>query len=375
MLPILYGLNSSGKVTFYECVINGDSFYTRNGLLKNRDTNENWSRRSFSDVHHPTFRSAALRAEEAAIKWYEENRVKKRLVHQIDDLYNRPKYEAPVTVSHLLNLKDAYGRKDFDPNRLYLCQVKYDGERATASYADGVVTLHSRQKKIITGNDHIKNDLKILYERYPPIQGMIFDGELVNDSMDRISLRSENSRHVKTEMQRSLKYMIFDIICDDILRSRLELLDLIMMELPSLMIAKNYGCITIGEAEKMCSIAVDEGYEGVVLKDLDGLYPVTSTRTCNMIKVKPLDDEEFIIVGAEQGTNAHDGLIIFIVQDQNDMNVVFKVTPSLTHEERSNLWNQYLADPSSLLGRQVTVAFKCRNKYNVPEEARMIRFR
>lgn len=375
MLPILYGLNSSGKVTFYECVINGDSFYTRNGLLKNRDTNENWSRRSFSDVHHPTFRSAALRAEEAAIKWYEENRVKKRLVHQIDDLYNRPKYEAPVTVSHLLNLKDAYGRKDFDPNRLYLCQVKYDGERATASYADGVVTLHSRQKKIITGNDHIKNDLKILYERYPPIQGMIFDGELVNDSMDRISLRSENSRHVKTEMQHSLRFMIFDIICDDILRSRLELLDLIMMELPSLMIAKNYGCITIGEAEKMCSIAVDEGYEGVVLKDLDGLYPVTSTRTCNMIKVKPLDDEEFIIVGAEQGTNAHDGLIIFIVQDQNDKDVMFKVTPSLTHEERSNLWNQYLADPSSLLGRQVTVAFKCRNKYNVPEEARMIRFR
>lgn len=370
-LPTLYKLDSKGRVCYLDVYYTSTHWYSRSGILSKRDTHT-WKPRECKSIT----KELDKMVEDHAHSFWKTKKRNDRMSETIDEAMNRPKYQMPIVPAALLKLDDAWKRSDFSDIE-YLAEAKLDGNRATAGIdSDGTVKMFTRNRKEHMHNEHIKAELQSIYNTYPQIRGMIFDGELINEEMDRNALQSSNYRINKTEEQKHHMYVVFDIVCDDTYANRRQLLSRLLELHPCKYITmpKTYGMIKPSECKHICDVAVKEGYEGLVLKRLDGLYPITDTRTSIMLKVKPCEDREYVIVGASEGVDAHKGLIIFTVKDEVN-GVVFNVTPKFNHTERRSMWVTYCSQPTYFIGRYVTVRYKCLNKYNVPEEAVMIRFR
>jgi ATP-dependent DNA ligase len=71
-----------------------------------------------------------------------------------------------------------------------------------------------------------------------------------------------------------------------------------------------------------------------MLKTADMIYPLTNLRINEMIKVKELQDEEVLIVGAHEGKDKEKGMIVFDVQDKNVEYIRYAVRPCWKYEDR-----------------------------------------
>ena len=86
---------------------------------------------------------------------------------------------------------------------------------------------------------------------------------------------------------------------------------------------------------KLQSEYLEEGYEGAIVREMDGEYKF-GYRSNKLLKVKNFMDEEFEIVGYTTGVGRFEGCIIWICETGNyDAELIqFKVVPQGTMEER-----------------------------------------
>ncbi len=100
---------------------------------------------------------------------------------------------------------------------------------------------------------------------------------------------------------------------------------------------------------------VDEGYEGLMLRNIDSPYEFS--RSWNLVKYKVMKDSEFKIVDAEQALKGKQkGAIIWICETpQGDR---FNVVPNGTIESRKKLWAEWEADPKEFIGKELTVQYQ-----------------
>lgn len=108
---------------------------------------------------------------------------------------------------------------------------------------------------------------------------------------------------------------------------------------------------------------VNEGYEGLMLKDPDSLYEI-SFRTNAMLKMKEFEDEEFEIVHCEVDLNVGIGESFVFVLQNNINDAVFRARPmgSITEKEG------WYANIRNLVGKKCTVRFQERTKDGIPHQ-------
>jgi len=235
-------------------------------------------------------------------------------------------------------------------------QNKLDGFRCLSKKEDGVVHLWSRKGKSLDIPIEIKEELsKILSE------GESLDGELYHHgwTFQRIgsAIKKRNSDTP------NLHYYIYDApsttktfkerFLDRFSPQSRELTSDILFVAgttrivicPTKIVSSSEEALA-GQAE-----AIEAGYEGAMIRNLDGLYSF-KYRSTSLLKIKSFDDAEFEIIGGKEGQGRESGTVIF--KCKMDSGLEFDVRPRGSVEERSEMW----ANLESYIGKPLTVRYQ-----------------
>jgi DNA ligase-1 len=238
-----------------------------------------------------------------------------------------------------------------------LCQPKYDGVRCTVSIgSDDQVKIISRQ-----GKPYNIPHLKEWAEWHR--QSLPLDGELYNHN--ELTFQEIVSAVKKqSDITSKIRYVVYDKPVDGIDNCG-RWCELLAME--------QYGafkdspvyltpykmCNSIDEIREYHRECVQDGYEGVIIRNLDGLYEF-GFRSRNLIKLKDFDDSEFPIVDVVEGTGRDAGTAVFELSLPDGR--TFKARPVGSFEQRKD----YFDRATELIGKQCTVKYQGFSDDGVP---------
>jgi DNA ligase-1 len=236
-------------------------------------------------------------------------------------------------------------------------QPKLDGIRCIAMIQDGEVTLWSRTRKLITGVPHIN---AFLAERFAG-QTLILDGELYNHDYksDFEKITSIVRQETPIQGHEVVQYHVYDTI-----QEGLESFDArafwILGNIGGgpLVAVPTHLMQNEDDMLEYFSICLSEGYEGCMVRNRKSVYE--NKRSYSLQKVKEMQDEEFEIVGVEEGRGKMAGKAIFNCKAKNGDTFAVKMKGRL-----DNLV-QYVKDPSLAVGKLLTVQFQNLTTYGIP---------
>jgi DNA ligase-1 len=238
-------------------------------------------------------------------------------------------------------------------------QPKLDGIRCIAIVENGKAQLFSRTRKPITGMPHIQRELE---ERFPEGR-VVFDGELYNHEYKTnfeqiVSLvRQEEAAENHTAVQ----YHVYDLVLPEPFITRWQLLQDLLGGHPStqIVLVKTTWAEHRGSLDAAYSSFIEEGYEGAIVRNADGIYE--NRRSYHLQKVKQFQDAEFPIVGCNEGRGKLAGHAIFECETEEGQRFNVKLEGSTTYLKEL-YENPYLWE-----GKHLTVQFQgLSNKNRVP---------
>jgi len=101
--------------------------------------------------------------------------------------------------------------------------------------------------------------------------------------------------------------------------------------------------------------AINDGFEGIMIKDPDALYECK--RSHAWLKIKPVISVDLTIVALEEGTGKNEGKLGALVCEGTDQNKFIRVNvgSGLTDEQREEIW----ADRDGVIGQVVEIKADC----------------
>ena len=236
-------------------------------------------------------------------------------------------------------------------------QPKLDGIRCIArtnTNSIGVVTLWSRQNKKFTSLPHIEETLSKLSGLTANIH---LDGELYIHDEEFQSLTSAIKRDDPSPDSSKIEYHIYDVYDSSNpnweYEDRKKWLETnIKPGFRKLKPVYTERITSAAEIKKHLHDQIRRGYEGIMLRNVDGIYKVDA-RSADLQKVKLFMDEEFPIVGATENSGKMKGQCSFIckTKDGNE----FSVKPEGDEVLRKQYWRDWQA--GKLNGALLTVRF------------------
>ena len=240
------------------------------------------------------------------------------------------------------------------PKRNDICfpcsvQPKLDGFRCI-SYVDekGNVATQSRTGARFT-MDHIAEALAPFFRTFPEA---VLDGELYTSDMpfEVIAglIKSKKRDAKKEELIRHVHYHIYDLVHSTwTFLERWKWLQSLSFSSP-LHLVETRPCLQADVRTHFLRY-VNQGYEGLMLRN-DAKYQ--HNRTSDLQKYKEFLDDEFTIVGFEQGEGRDQGTVIWLCQTKEGS--TFSVRPKGTNEQRK----EWFQEGTKYLGKQLTVTFQ-----------------
>lgn len=220
-----------------------------------------------------------------------------------------------------------------------LVQPKLDGDRCRAiPDPSGAYDLLSSEENQITSVPHINDALADLGP------GLMLDGELYYHGMDHSEIHSIVSRTANLHPDyHKMEYHIFDIVnCGEPQLYRTKVLQQIKEQLDGLSpikVIKTYIAHNLEDVMQYYEIICDAGYEGIIVRNLTGLYE--TKRSTNIMKFKPKKDDWYTIVGWKEEHDQYGnpkgrmGALICT----SDEGTHFSVGTGLTDKMRVTLWS------------------------------------
>jgi DNA ligase 1 len=245
-----------------------------------------------------------------------------------------------------------------------LAQPKLDGHRCTSQYDDGTVTLWSRTRKPILSVPHINHALRIYNAK--------FDGELYNhdyhNNFEELSSKIRQEKPV--DGYEAVQYHVYDFPHPTMTNmERNELLQKLQSMFIGTPIHIVETIVVNDEDELMEAFEhfLAEGYEGCMVRNMDGLY--VNKRSYDLLKIKEFDDSEFKIIGVKVGTKGSmAGRAVFTCEN-NDTTFDVKMKGSMDDLKT------YAEHPEMVIGKILTVKYQGFTKYNQPRFPVGLRFR
>ena len=235
-------------------------------------------------------------------------------------------------------------------------QRKFDGVRCLASLNDnGEVDLLSRRGKPFPHLNHLRSAIAGL-DNIP--DDFIFDGELYSDTLtfqEVVGLvRRESLKAGDDERLLQVSYRLYDCLTadenDGFITRHAILKQTLTNANDCLMLVENINLYNESEVEILHNQFVAEGYEGIMVRNNDGVYGINK-RSKDLQKFKQFLDDEFSIVDFLEGTGNDAGTVIWVCT--NDNNDTFKVRPRGTREQR----REWFSDGNNLIGSTLTVRY------------------
>lgn len=263
----------------------------------------------------------------------------------------------------------------------YVYQPKLDGIRCYIRLVDGKVKAFSRNHKEFASIPHILGD-PVINELFRNNPDLILDGELYNHKLwndfNKICSIIAKKKLTKDDISKSKEYIKFN--CFDCLfntspdlpyTERNEKLFSIVKEYqrtvdvdedyedPLVFVSSsgisadeyaNFYVNTPEEVDEKIKAYIADGFEGIMLKKN---VPYTYARSNNLLKYKFFKDEEFEIIGFEEGTGNMSGLATTVIC-VNDKGIEFRAGTCGTEEYRRKL----LEEAIFIVGKMCTVKYQ-----------------
>jgi DNA ligase-1 len=248
-----------------------------------------------------------------------------------------------------------------------LAQPKLDGHRCTSqnmtvllhhiSENGNEISLWSRTRKPITSCPHIIEALK--YTTFPRLDGELYNHEYHNNFEELSSLiRQEEPK----EGYEKIQYHVYDMPSSDMTNGeRNEILQSFKKGFEGTPIQIVETLVVNDEDELMEAFDhfIAQGYEGCMVRNMDGLY--VNKRSYDLQKVKDFLDDEFKVIGVKVGTKGSmSGKAVFTFELSNGETFDAKMKGKLDD------LIQYAEHPELIIGKMVTVKYQGYTKYGKP---------
>ena len=247
---------------------------------------------------------------------------------------------------------------------------KLDGVRMTAFYENGKVRFQSRGGECYPIIEEIAEELKQAFFNQSP--DLVIDGELYRHGMFLEDITAAVKKHNKDTHK--LKFHVFDAYDpqgDEIpLKTRYMcykgMIAFCSTELTKVIGLTQFKINNEDELMALHKLVVDQGYEGVVIRNMDSLFKFNQ-RTSDFQKYKVQMDEEFLVVGYEQGKN---GCVSAICEVTVGIDTKTFKAPLIGTME----YQQEVLDRGDT-GVYACVVFEKYSKYGIPTKPKMKCFR
>ena len=234
----------------------------------------------------------------------------------------------------------------------WYCSRKLDGTRCLLYYKDGEIYSASRGGKDYDVSSTLIRQNKVLLNWFKQNPDLILDGELYAHGipLQRIS----GITRLKTWEERCeiLEYWIYDIVSSEPFEERYkELMKLqeLLEDDPKVKVIDHYKVSGYLKIKKLHDQFVNEGFEGLVMRNPKKEYGIGKRSSLYMIKEKNYQDSEFEIIGFEEGLRDED--MVFICKTSNGKQ--FQAKPIGPRE----LKYEYLENMEQIIGKMATVKF------------------
>jgi DNA ligase-1 len=231
-------------------------------------------------------------------------------------------------------------------------EVKLDGVRVLAVCSSAGVTLYSRNGKVFENFPQIVEAIEANYKSLPVNGPFVLDGEIVGESFQKLMKQAHRKGNAKTD---NMVYHVFDILT---LRAfeegfhnaqqhkRLELLEKFRAVFDTTNCVRVMSGIEVdldvSEGQdvmrRFANDAVAQGFEGIMIKDLDA--PYECRRSSFWMKLKPVYDYDLKVVGVEEGTGRNAGKLGALICEGVDQekHIRVNVGSGLTDLQRDDYW-------------------------------------
>ena len=235
-----------------------------------------------------------------------------------------------------------------------MLEVKLDGARVVSIvYPDGKVDMFSRNGKELNNFGHIAKEISEVVKNSPPPYPLILDGEVMSDNFQDL-MKQIHRKSSATAKDAKLHLFDFIPLADfkkgiwnksqkdrtEMVKAwyeqhkasltTIEVLDHEIVDLDTEEGQKTYTTIN--------KRAVDGGYEGIMIKDLEA--PYECKRTTSWLKLKPFIEVSLKVIGTEEGTGKNVGKLGALIVEGKDDGKFIKtnVGSGLNDENREEFW-------------------------------------
>ncbi len=246
-----------------------------------------------------------------------------------------------------------------------LIEVKLDGVRVlTVVYPDGRVDQFSRNGKELVNFEHIKEQFRRTVTGIT--EPVVFDGEVMSSSFQDLMKQIHRKSNVnagdavlhlfdfitleafqagkwdRPQCQRSIKLQAWK----DLWREETPNVEVLEQELVDLDTVEGQR-----RFREINQIAIDGGYEGIMIKHTDA--PYECKRTVSWLKLKPFIEVSLEIVDVEEGTGRNVGRLGALVCSGSDLgkNISVNCGSGFSDSDRDLFW----INRSSLIGQVVEI--------------------
>jgi ATP-dependent DNA ligase len=319
--------------------------------------------------------TTALEQAEAQAKSRWEKQLKKGYVKTIEDA-QAGKVDDIIEGGIVPMLAHKFSEQGHKIKFPALAQPKLDGHRCVEQTESDDITifcsLWNRTRKPIKSAPHISEAIREVF-RKNNIELLHFDGELYNHDYhnnfeDLSSLIRQEEPQDGCE---AIQYHVYDIPHPTMTNSeRNALLQSLKPFFEGTPIHIVETIIVNNEDELMEAFDhfIAQGYEGCMVRNIDGLY--VNKRSYDLQKVKDFQDDEFVVIGVKVGTKGSmAGKAVFTFELPNGESFDAKMKGKLDD------LIQYAEHPELIIGKMVTVKYQGFTKYGKPRFPVAIRIR
>lgn len=367
----LYCRDTMGRIRVWRMEQEGNKYRTISGLMDGEQVVSEWTVAKGKNIG----RSNETSAEEQATKEIENKYKKQRKTGYFDDIekIDTVQYVEPM----LAKLYRDYAAKIDFSSECWIAQCKFNGMRCIAT-KNGLFT---RKGERYMTCQHIEDALKPFFDKHPDA---VLDGELFNEEyrqqLNEISKLIRKTVHISQEdldaCKKLVKYYVYDgygfaTSQSDpyIARQKLIYAELFLINSNNKLICDHIELVESHKIEsqddldKVYCQYVDVGHEGIMLRNCNS--PYENKRSKYLLKVKPEDDSEAVILDIIEGEGnwSGTGKTITLQWDNKTFDATFKGS----HEQAT----AFLLNRDEWIGKTVTFLYNGLTGLGTPNYARV----
>ena len=360
--PILYKRTNTGKVQTWQIIVEDGCFYTITGQTDGKKTTSKptcCKPKNIGKANATNEQEQAI--AEAQAKW--DKKSKTGYFQEIDSIDDK-KYVEPMLA------------KNFNDRREKVCypvgvQIKFNGVRCVLTRAGAF----SRTGERFLSIPHIQECFSNFFDKNP---NAVLDGELFNENLrqnlNELVKLCRKTVHISEKDLESSRTNVFYYVYDgynfgdlDKNKPYIERYNFISENLSIFSHYKKVETEVASTEEELFNIyqkVISENHEGVIVRNLNSSYE--NKRSSNLLKLKPEDDDEAIIVDVIEGEGNWSGTGKKLSLSWKDK--IFDATLKSTMEEARD----FLLNKNKWIGKKVTFLYNGLTGLGTPKFARVV---